>query len=299
MRSRLLALITILAAVSGCSSGAARRAQERDAMIDQLSAELNTARQRAEALEGQLQTKDRDLESSRSESRQLREAAKRRDSETRRGADGVNGGPNAAEIASLRDELQKERERRQALEVELQRLKRETANPYGDGRVPEADYLALKQELVALRRTAEADREAREKLAAQVQALQSAGNALPAAVDDPQQRAALEKLQSEKEQIITNLNKSLAASQQRASALENEIVTLRQSSSSTDGTTLRAENSSLRTRLDDERRRTEDLEAKLRVAARVTDLIFRMQSQEGPAKNQKTRGRKTVAADEP
>jgi hypothetical protein len=178
------------------------------------------------------------------------------------------------------------------LESELARLKEETSVPaFGERRVRESDYLALKQELVELRRSAEEDRRERERLAAQIRALQGGeGNAVAAEDgDSPEQRAQIESLQKEKEQIIDGLRKNLDASQQRAAELEAALASAK--AGGTDNS-LREENGNLRSRLEEQRRHTEDLEAKLRVAARVSELIFRMQAQQPTAASPAAKPRK-------
>jgi septal ring factor EnvC (AmiA/AmiB activator) len=266
-------VLTLVA--SACATATPRRLRERDATIARLTGELAAAQQRASALELDLESREHEIQAARRELEALRAG----------GQTGLPGGGRSdaerSEIALLRAELQRERQRRQDLEAELDRLRRETSSPFGEDTVPQADYLALKQELVDLRRSAQRDRQARDQLAAQLESLQRSGKIDPQAIDDPAQRAHVEALQREKDQIIASLNRNLAASQQRAQALEEQLSAARQSAG--DSGTLREENNSLRGRLDEERRRTQELEAKLRVASRVTELIFRMQSQQGSA----------------
>ncbi|HVM97397.1 MAG TPA: hypothetical protein VMT89_13465, partial [Candidatus Acidoferrales bacterium] len=261
-----------LASLSACGGrNRYSRSGSVDIRVQQLTRELDQTRQRAQTLEQQLSVHQKEVESLRAEIQQLRQ---------NQGTSNGSSPPLPSDVSELRTQLTQERERRQMLEAELAKLKEETSVPaFGERRVRESDYLALKQELVELRRAAEEDRQERERIAAQLHALQAgqptvAGDA-PA--ESPAQRAQLDSLYREKDQIISSLRESLAASQQHSSELEATLANTKGGGS--DGA-LRDENKTLRTKLDESRRHTEDLEAKLRVAARVSDLIFRMQAQQ-------------------
>jgi len=220
---------------------------------------------------------------------------------------------NGAMLASLRAALTSEQQRREAAETQLARLKEETSGPaYGETRVPEADYLAVKQEIVDMRKALSDERGAREALAEQLRQLQSAPVPAPAAaeppaaaeatpnVEDAELRARLQSLQEEKQALVESFNRSLATSQQRTAELEQQLaaapppaVVTTAPVAVTDGTAdaVRAENAQLKARLDEEHKRTEDLAAKLRVAQRVTDLIFKMQTQQAPGQPKRARRR--------
>jgi septal ring factor EnvC (AmiA/AmiB activator) len=185
-------------------------------------------------------------------------------------------------VASLRAALSEEQQRRQAAETQLARLQEETGgSPYGNDMVSAADYAAAKQEIVELRRGLDAERAAREVLARDLRALQqsvshdgSAGEDTSAA--GARDQARLENLQTQRQAVVDNLTRSLAASQERTAELEAQLA-----ARGTDGdvTAMRAENAALRTQLDEEHRHTEQLASKLKMAARVTDLIFKLQAQ--------------------
>jgi len=100
-------------------------------------------------------------------------------------------------------------------------------------------------------------------------------------------RHQIETLQREKDLLVDAFNRSLAESQRRSAELEQVLAVARSASGSDDagtaGAGLRIENETLRQRLDEERRRTDELAAKLRAATRVADLIFKMQAQEEAA----------------
>jgi hypothetical protein len=211
-----------------------------------------------------------------------------------RGGSGAAAGSSRSDVvvAALRAALSQEQERRLVVETELTRLKEETsASPYGGPRVPEADFLAVKQEVVELQKALADERSAREHMSADVQHLQGNGvPPVPAAADTSAEsadlRARLQSLQEERDAIVESLNRNLVASQQRAAELEQQLATARSAATPTtadsDGAAAaaHAESTSLRAQLDEERHRAEDLAAKLKVATRVTDLIFKIQAQQ-------------------
>ena len=264
-----------------------------------------TTQNAMDALQQQLVSREREVEQLRSQVQLLRGGAASGDAAGAPDqAESVGGAAAAAptadaaaQITSLRFELAREQQRRQAVETELARVKEETSLPaFGDTRVPEADFLAVKQELVELRRSAAEDHEAPERLTAQLRELQQAGNpsaaASPDAVDNPDQAAQLDDLRREKDQLVQTLNQRLSASQQRTAELETALAAATVGGTAAGGDAaaqgkLAAENVALKTRLDEQRRRTEDLEAKLRVAARVNDLIYRLQSQQAAPRPQR------------
>ena len=182
-------------------------------------------------------------------------------------------------IASLRHALSREQQRRESIEKELARLKIETSAPvFGDSRIPEADFLAVKQELVELRRTLDHERRTREQISEQLRNLQvekSRPAAAGAAMENGEMRARLRKLEDDKRRILESLDRSVAISQRRASELERRLHNLRSSSGGRADAVaaIRAENAALRSSLDEERKRTELLAAKLKAANKITDLI--------------------------
>ncbi|MBI3782520.1 MAG: hypothetical protein HY270_03865 [Deltaproteobacteria bacterium] len=267
--------VAALSACAGNSRYSRRGAGSVDVRVQQLTRELEQTRERTQTLEQQLTTRQREVDSLKAEVQQLRQS---------KGLANAPSTPLPSDVGSLRAQLTQERERRQLLETELTKLKEETSVPaFGERRVRESDYLALKQELVELRRAADEDRQERDRIAAQLRALQ-AGQPIAVAgdapVENPVQRTQIENLQREKDQIIEGLRQNLAASQQRSGELETSLANAKSGAADP---TLRDENQTLRTKLDEARRRTENLEAKLRIAARVSDLIFRMQGQQQPA----------------
>jgi predicted RNase H-like nuclease (RuvC/YqgF family) len=201
---------------------------------------------------------------------------------------------HAATTARLQSALAQEQQRREQIETELSRLKQETSSPpYGDGHGSEAELTSAKREVVELRTALDQERAVRERLAQDFRALQQRADAESAGTqsanaENTELRLQLKQLEEEKQKITESFNRSLAESQQRATELEGQLaqahtVDNANTTSAGDLTNIRAENSALRTRLDEEHRRTEELAAKLKIAARVTDLIFKMQGQRSGA----------------
>ncbi len=198
-----------------------------------------------------------------------------------------------AVIASLRVALTQEQQRREAAETQLERLKEETSTPPlaapGD---PAVELATAKSEIVDLRDALAAERAQRERLADELRALQEQPARAPQTEDSPENaelEARIDRLRAEKDAVTENFNRSLAASQQRTAELERQLAAAQAAaaadtaSDDSDGKSVRADNQALRARLDEEHRRTEELAAKLRVATRVTDLIFKMQAQQAQA----------------
>jgi predicted RNase H-like nuclease (RuvC/YqgF family) len=196
---------------------------------------------------------------------------------------------HAAMVARLQDALAQEQQRREQVETELSRLKQETSSPpYGENHAGEAELRAAKQQVTELRTALEQERAARERLAEDFRALQQRAEAESAGghadVENAQLRQQLKQLEDEKQSVAESFNRSLAESQQRAAELEEQLTKARateQADAGSDGklADIRAENDALRARLDEEHRHTEELAGKLKVAMRVTDLIFKMQAQ--------------------
>ena len=200
-------------------------------------------------------------------------------------------------MASLRVALTQEQQRRQAAETQLERLKEETSMPpLAEPGDPAVELASAKSQIVDLRDALAAERVERERLADELRALQEQAAHAPQseAVDTTPENAELQAridhLRAEKEAIAENFNRSLAASQQRTAELERQLAasqaaaTAGTATDDSDAASMRADNQALRARLDEEHRRTEALAAKLRVATRVTDLIFKMQAQQAQAR---------------
>jgi chromosome segregation ATPase len=197
----------------------------------------------------------------------------------------------AGAIAGLRAALADEKARRRRAEAQLVRLKEETSTPpYGPEASTQAALVAARQEVSRLRAELEKAHAAQKRMAEEFRALQERAAADHAAAQaagptSPELRARLHALEEEKRNITQSFNRSLAESQRRADELERQLALARATPGArvqgeSEVSAARAENEALRHQLDEERQRTEKLAAKLRIATRVTDLIFKMQGQQ-------------------
>jgi chromosome segregation protein len=281
--------------------------------IEGLRAALRNAEQQVSELETRLAARDRDIASVRAELEEQRareRAARRALSAMQRvtwgttaqaspspaapaAAPSAEASPAAAAAAatasgdgqqlaaSLRAHLEQERAKRRQLEGRLLRLQQETAaGPFENG--PTRALREAREEIARLKATLEEERRAREGLARRYAALQekvraSAGPASGGA-SEPEEIAALRARQ---EKALASIRRELAASQQREQDLRQtlqttqgpEAVSLAEAISN-----VRSENSALQVRLDEEHQHNRELSAKLKLAMRVTDLIFKMQA---------------------
>lgn len=211
----------------------------------------------------------------------------------------------AAVVANLQASLAQEQQRRQQVEMELSHLKEETSRPPYGG--TDAELTAARQEIVQLRTTLDNERAARQRLLGQFRALeqraaqQSAaqppaaqppatdhvGLSTPESAATAELQARLERLHAEQKARLESFNRALAASQQHAADLEQQLAAAQadkpaatNQAAAPELASIRTENATLRARLEEEHRRTADLTAKLKMATRVTDLIFKMQGQQ-------------------
>ena len=278
-------------AVSGAEAGAGAAAADEATLRQQLAErDREIVRLRNQVQEAQ--ARENDMRAS------LEEASRRIGGDaagsSRGGVTGSGGGgasgasderPDVV-LAALRAALSQEQERRELVENQLNRLKEETSASYIGPRVPEADYLAVKQELVLLRQSLADERAAHDhpSAGASASAVAAADPAAQAAIaESADLRVRLKHLQEERDTIVASLNNNLMASQQRVTQLEQELTVSRAATTHAEAaaaaTGLSAENATLRAQLDEERRRAQDLTAKLKLAARVNDLIFKIQAQ--------------------
>jgi chromosome segregation ATPase len=188
------------------------------------------------------------------------------------------------QIASLEGRLASEVQRRQQVEREMTRLLEETsAGPYErSGSVVDQhlreQLASAEREIGELRSTLAAERRERGELQRRFSALQAQVDRSRDGEADSEEVNALKERQR---RVIASIQQDLAASQQREAELRDAL----ERSTGADGvsladsvTTLRAENTALQRRLDEEHRQNRELAAKLKTAGRVTDLIFKMQS---------------------
>lgn len=191
-------------------------------------------------------------------------------------------------IVKLQQQLAMEVKKRREVETEMNRLLQETsAGPF-----ERADNVVEKhlreqldrahKEITQLRSTLGSERRERDALERRYATLQAQ---VKAAGNAPARGAAsneeIEALKERQRRVLASIEQDLLASKQR----ETELRQTLEQSQGDDATaladtvtTLRSENSALQIRLDDEHRRNRDLSAKLQLATRVTDLIFKMQT---------------------
>ena len=190
------------------------------------------------------------------------------------------------QIATLETKLEGEIQRRKQVENEMAKVLEETSSgPFERGGANAnmvdkhlRDQLAsAQQEIGELRATIAGERKERGDLERRYAALQQQLERTVHTGNDSEEVAALKERQR---RVLASIQQDLAASQQRESELRaalnqdgNEGVSLADSV-----TSLRAENTALQRRLDDEHRQNRELASKLKLAGRVTDLIFKMQS---------------------
>jgi hypothetical protein len=191
-------------------------------------------------------------------------------------------------IVKLQQQLALEVKRRQDVEAEMTRLLQETsAGPYehADNVVEKhlrEELERARKEVNELRATLLTERRERSEIEKRFATLQAQANAAATAAEArgvPNEE--VEALKERQRRVLASIAQDLQASQQREAELR-ETLTRSQGS---DGpamadqvTALRSENSALQARLEDEHQHNRDLSAKLQVATRVTDLIFKMRT---------------------
>jgi uncharacterized protein involved in exopolysaccharide biosynthesis len=91
-------------------------------------------------------------------------------------------------------------------------------------------------------------------------------------------RARVRALEDERAAIVEGFDRNLAASNQRIAELDARLATADRAAAN--AASLQQENAELRARLDAEHQHTEELAAKLHLAERITDLIFKIRAQQ-------------------
>lgn len=184
------------------------------------------------------------------------------------------------QIASMQVELDAERTRRQEAEDELSKLREETSTgPFDSGsQASEAALQEARAEIDRLNTELARERRQRadiEQRFAELQTMVAQEPAAPAAPQDPE-IAALER---DQRRLMAAIQQDLEASQRREQELRATIATLEQGGGARlteEVRDLQAENAALQSSLDAEHERNVELAAKLEVATRVADLIFKM-----------------------
>lgn len=189
-------------------------------------------------------------------------------------------------IAALQKQLTLEVKRRQDVEAEMSRLLQETsAGPFehADDVVEKhlrEELARARKEVSDLRGTLITERREREDLERRYAALQAQTTATAAAGSGAPSEE-VEALRERQRRVLASIQQELEASKQREAELRQSLEGSQGSngvSVADEVANLRSSNSALQLRLEDEHQRNRDLSAKLQLATRVTDLIFKMQS---------------------
>ncbi len=191
-------------------------------------------------------------------------------------------------IVKLQQQLTLEVKRRQDVEAEMTRLLQETsAGPYehADNVVEKhlrEELERARKEVNELRATLLTERRERSEIEKRFAALQAQANAA-ATTAEPRgvPNEEVEALKERQRRVLASIAQDLQASQQRETELRETLTRSQGSQGSAMAdqvTALRSENSALQARLEDEHQHNRDLSAKLQVATRVTDLIFKMRT---------------------
>lgn len=200
------------------------------------------------------------------------------------------GGQGSSLVATLREKLIAEREQRVRLERQLERLQAESAEmsagPF-ENRV-QAELAEARKQVEELKEALRTEREARQDLAQRYELLQVELERLrqqppAAAAPAAEEIAALEARQR---RVLASIENDLLLSRQREAELRDAL----EASQGPDAAPLsaavadlRSQNEALQTRLAEEHKNNRELSAKLNLASRVTDLIFKMRSAEARA----------------
>jgi hypothetical protein len=191
-------------------------------------------------------------------------------------------------IAKLEQQLAAEVTRRREVEADMTRLLQETsAGPFDQAANVVEKHLReelgrARKEIRSLRATIQSERREHDDLErryaalhAQVEATQKAAPSGGASSEE------VEALKERQRRVLASIQQDLAASKQREAELQESLERTQGADSvsvANQVTDLRSENSALQLRLDEEHQRNRDLSAKLQLATRVTDLIYKMQS---------------------
>jgi hypothetical protein len=191
------------------------------------------------------------------------------------------------QVAKLEQRLAVEVKRRQEVEAEMTRLLQETsAGPFEQSTGVVEKHLrdeldGARREIAELRTSFASERRERQELERRYAALQTQLQAATAAATRAAASEEVEALKERQRRVLASIQQDLEVSRQREGELRGTLEQTQgpNTVSLADAVTnLRSENSALQTRLDQEHQHNRDLTAKLQLAARVTDLIFKMQT---------------------
>lgn len=252
--------------------------QSLEARQREISAELSRTKQEAASLRTELSTAQTQLATTQQEL----DTTKSSLVEARAATEAALTNANAEamqQVAGLKVELTDERTRRSDAEDQLAKLREETsAGPFET-----ASATALQEargEIDQLKNQLANEKRERDDLEKRFAELTVKLEQQPAPAADDAPNAEIVALQADQARLMTGIQQDLEASRQREQELRDTITTLQ--SSDTSGVPvarvkdLESENQALQASLDAEHDRNVELAAKLEVATRVADLIFKM-----------------------
>ncbi len=262
-------------------SRAESRIRELETQLADRSSETAATR-RVAALEGRERELSTQLEQAKAESATLREDLNEAKAATEAAlaAARASGDPSAApQIAVLEAELETERTRRVSAEDQLARMREETsASPYETNdsqtalKEAQSEIDRLSQQLGDEKR----ERDDLERRFAELRVQLEEQAAVPGAAAET---AEMIELQEDQRRLIAAIQQDLEGSRRREEELRTTLASM-QGAATPDLTdkveNLAAENIALQSSLDSEHERNVELAAKLEVATRVADLIFKM-----------------------
>ncbi len=257
------------------------RAQRR---IRELETQLSSGGAGAGAAEAvsALQARERELSTALSQARNENESLRAELSEARAATEAALAAQSGQadpvpQIARLETELASERSRRVAAEDQLARMREETSS----GPFDAATATALEEargEIEQLRQQLQRERGERDDLEQRYAELKVRLDQQPAVVEAAVPVEVAE-LQEDQRRLMAAIQQDLEASRKREAELRSTIANLQgaEGGGLTDRVRdLETENLALQSTLDAEHQRNVDLAAKLEVATRVADLIFKM-----------------------
>ncbi len=280
-QSRIHELETALKIQSEQGGGIVAALKERER---ELTTELSETKQAASTLKSELAQAEAELATSRTELASAQASLTEAQTATE-AALAAAGTEAAAKIATLKVELDGERGQRLEIEDQLAKLREETsASPFET-----ASATALQEaqgEIERLKTELLSERKERDDLEKRFAELTVKLDQQPEADGGAGPDAEMTALQADQARLMAAIEQDLAASRQRERDLRTTIATM-QASDEPDPSQdtgplvvqvkdLESENQALQASLDSEHDRNVELAAKLEVATRVADLIFKM-----------------------
>jgi len=180
------------------------------------------------------------------------------------------------EMNSLQQQLQGSMQREQQLRTQLAAAQQNE----NDG----AASLEQQQEIDSLRTELQGSVQREQNLKTQLaSARQNENESAVVVQENANLRDQIGKMKIEQQQEVDSLRVELQDSVQREQSLQAQLASAQQAvagASAAEIAALKAQNDSLRAQIAAEQRRSAELDAKLRTAMRVSDVIFRLEKQE-------------------